>query len=427
MSPVDWSQLSAADEATLLSSPAIMFVAGVELLNPDLTVAQDLSDYLETENADIEWQAGDGNSVHRDCSITLTTELSWGTALLRIYRVHTDLISGISARCNRGVFCPQTPAVVLDTIVRDATGTDAYEWPVTGQDRTSLLDTEPGFTVFYPPGTRYTDAMASAATSAGVPAGTYLVDGSRTDTIPDPGLVWALVPSTSGSDSSGPDSGLIPTDPDLATTDTAGNGDTVTWRQIINELSAPIAYRNVYADDNGYLRSEPYIAPAARAPRRFAIEVADEYAPVSPGRALTHDLWRSANKWTAIWTNMPDDESGNAQIATPDNGGIVTVTNDANGPASYTGRGNRWVPRTLQLTAATPDDVIVQAEAIAAFDQRDVSTMTVNLSPFPAGHFDVLSWIDSLVAQRGLSPRVQLQSWVEPLDSGDMQLTVQFV
>src|SRR3954469_18340742 len=106
----DWDDISDAHERNLILSPSPTVWIGAELLNPDLTVAEDITDDLKI-TGDVHWQFD--ATVHRDASFTVARELDWGNALVRLSYSMLDPVTGFAARRYIGAFSTQTPDQVL--------------------------------------------------------------------------------------------------------------------------------------------------------------------------------------------------------------------------------------------------------------------------------------------------------------------------
>ena len=141
------SSLTTAQVMSLLTGPALQTSAGLELLNPDLTLNADISNDLVSGTVDRAMAA----TVHGTCKLDISQALQWGTALVRPYMTLTG--SGVSARFNMGVFSLATPELV----VSETPQTYACQ----GYDRLYLLGREVGDTYPVAAGTGYLDAVRS--------------------------------------------------------------------------------------------------------------------------------------------------------------------------------------------------------------------------------------------------------------------------
>jgi hypothetical protein len=361
--------------------------------------------------------------IHRDVSISLamSSELSWGTALLRIYRTVTDLASGLSARKNRGVFTlTQAPRPLGSQVFNPASRLwDQYVYSATGQDRLSRLDREVGYSYVQPmvdgaTPVSFGQAVANVYAACGITG--FLIDSSRANQALPRDMAWPLVPADDGS--STPLG--APTDPQLIPV--AGSGAT-TWLDILNDLNKLVTYEPVWADEDGYLRHTPYRDPATvAASDTFDADAAGNI--IDPDRTITRDLYGAPNRWIGIWQNMPDDGAGNPQTPTVANGGVYIATNQSTGPSSIDALGGVPAglrPKQYPVTAATADDVAAQIEAQKAADMRVVTQISCSTLPYvAAGHFTRLTWRDSgLPADLAPSVQVRAAEWTENFDASN--------
>lgn len=426
MAPIDWDTLTPGQVAVLQTTPSFRVEVGAELLAFDLTVVEDLTPAVDQTQGDIEW---DGTAlVHRDCSLTIAAELDWGNALVRIHRTVTDRISGLSARRYRGVFCLTAPDKPLGSLIRNAqssiVGQRAYT--VTGQDRTYLLDRSPGYSyvVAAIDGSSHPvtvlAALAQVYSDAGMPAGTWLIDSSAAASVIPRTMTWPLV--STGDDTSSTDVTSFSPDPAIAAA--AGSGGAATWRTIINDLHSLIAYRAVWADHHGMLRSTPYADPAARPVDQILDTTAAGAALVGMDRTVTRDVWATPNRWIFIWSNMPTDASGNEQTPTTGNGGVIVIDNITDGPASQIARNGLVWPVQYELTAATATDLATQAAVKVAADKRTVTTYAITVRPSLVNldHFTVCSYVDD-----GATTKTQVTKWAEQFDNTPTSVTLESV
>lgn len=413
MTAPDWSTLTPAQLATLTRSPLATIDLGVELLNFDLTVNSDITAYADVSAGDVQWTGS--ALVHRDIAVNLSLELAWGIALIRVYRVVTDTVTGLSARCNRGVFCLTSPEHDLGQTVTAADGTQQSIYSVTGQDRTYLLDRQPGYSVYIPIPCTVASALDQLYTAAGVPG--YLVDSSSSTASLGAALTWPMIPASTAASTDGTQTG----DPQIAAN--GGESSGATWRQMINDVHAQVSYRAVWADENGLLRSTPYASPET-APISGVLDANDPVTSiVGMDRKVTRDVWGIPNRWIFTWSNMP---AGTAP--TLSDGGVYIVDNVGDGPSSQSARNGLVYSQTISLTAVDTTSFITQGDTRVAADKRTVTTYVLKLAPAALvmlGHFTVLSLADSDAG--GVPVRVQCAAWTEHFDGSDIDVTLETV
>lgn len=430
MSVLGWADLTVDQRRLLTRGPALQFDVGAEVLNADLTVAEDISSAIDNTTGDVHWLGS--ARIHRDVQVTLAlgTELPWGATLLRTYRTVTDLASGLSARRDRGVFVLTAAPRPLGTRVFNPASRlfDQYAYTTTGPDRLYQLDREVGYSYVQPmldgasnPVT-VQQAIRNVYTACGITG--FLIDGSRATTVLTQDMAWPLVPS---SDSSSTPLGA-PTNPQLLAP--AGGAGATTWLDILNDLNRQITYQPTYCDDSGYLRHAPYLDPQTVAP----VDEFNADAPgniIAPDRTVTRDPWGVPNQWIGIWGNMPDS-AGVPQTPTTSNGGVYVVQNDDTGPSSIDALGGVPAglrPKQYSVQAATADDVIAQIQAQKAADMRTVTTITLQTTPYvAASHFDVFTYLDpGLPADIGPQVQVRATEWTEHFDGSNTEWILETV
>lgn len=352
----------------LLLADSLEVSGGCELLNPDLMLVEDISDDLAACTVERQMLA----TQHGTVTLALSRELAWGTALVRPYTVLTS--GGVTARFNLGVFSLATP--------QRKVGTSLPLFDVTGYDRLYLLDRPVGDSYTVPAGTSYLTAVRNAITAAGLTG--VLLDGTSTATLPT-ARVWPLVPEQ-------------------------GEPGTTTWLNIVNDLLAAAGYRGVYADQDGLFRSEPYVAPSARAPE-WTFRASGLLADVGQDRTLTRDTWAVPNRWVFINRTL----AGDPPPAPATGAGIYTV-NDLTSPLTgQAARGLVW-PKVVTLEAADQAALVVQGDRIVSDDLRVTGLLEFETSPMPlAGHADVATLVDHELG----SVKVTARSWRQDVTGGD--------
>lgn len=350
--------------SSLLSS------AGCDLLRYDLTPIGNLDADLLGGKVVREMNA----TVHGSCSLQFTRELDWATVLARPWMaLHDPVNPGSFVRWNLGVFALTTPKKTL--------GYNQVTFDVTGYDRLYLLDRQVGNTYSVKAGVRYLTAVRSAITAAGL-TGVLLDSSDATKTLPK-SMTWPLVSE-------------YDTDPENGQSDTSDLAGPSTWLNVVNDLLEAIGYSPLWCDENGYFRSEPNLAPAARA-TDWTFDVPGATNILADDRSITADDWNLPNKWIFV-------RQGLETQPTTANGGIWIYT-DA---ASVARRGGLVWPKQVQLQAADFASLQRQGRAIIAADQAGTS-VEVESSPFPpAGHRDVYRVVDP---EMGGDFRVSAYRW----------------
>ncbi len=362
-----------AAELAILTAPAVEVSAGCDLLNPDLSFREDISDYLV--DGSVEWSLY--ASIHRTCDLALTRTLRWGVDYVRPYMILTA--NGASARFNAGVFLLTTPERRVGEVPETV---DAQ-----GYDRLSELIDELGQDYTITAGTTYRQALLDVFALAEVTG--VLIEGSAADETLPQAKSYPLI-------------GERVADPDQTDSPT-------TFLRVINDLLRQIRFRSLWCDENGVYRCQEYQAPSSR-PDEFEFNADDTLAGiVGEDRSVLEDSWKVPNRWTFRWTNPPDGTLLADQS--------TVIVNQSDGPLSVDGRG-RTKRVTIDYEAASRAKFLSLATDRVASDRAVSRRVELNTGPLPvAGHADIVKIIDSAA---GLSGKAQAVSWSLPLDGADM-------
>jgi hypothetical protein len=383
---VDWASLTADQVQSLVSSPMREVRAGLDLLDFDLTFAEDISDSLLLNGAQVQWNGY--ATVHRGCSLSLTRSIDWAHQLIRPWMTLTDNVTGLSAKRYVGVFTLAKPTKPL--------GSSPVVYQVTGQDRMALLTTGVGYSYVVSAGMGVLDAVRQVFTDAGLTG--VLIDGTASAAIVPVDMVWPWIPVTDPAGTTGEQP---------ARPDDGGSGDTadvLSWLRIVNDLLNLVAYRGVWCDEAGFFRCVPYINPSDRS-ESFTFTKA---SPLGLSRELSIPL-PQFNAWTFVNSTLPDVDGVPAVPTEGD--GIYTVPNDT---------GERDQPTLVTFAAADQPTLVALGDARVAADRRVTTTATVETGPFPqASHFDVFTWIDSDLDEGAW--KVEATAWEMPLNGDQMR------
>lgn len=410
MAAPDWSTLTVDQQTTLLTARFLDIVSGCELLGFDLTVQTDISSEFVPAGGSVQWT---GNAtIHRGCTCTLKRRLSWGIDQIRIYRTWTDPVSGISARANRGVFIVNSPGQDL--------GSDSPSYAVTGQDRMAFLTRQVGYSYVIAAGTNVLAALAQVFIDAGLPA-SALIDGSRADATVPTDMVYPLIPVSDASSASAAvavvaDSGITASD----------SSSPATWVQIINDLIGLVAYRGVWADENGKYRCGPYANPASRTPTGIFTankETGTGAIRIRVARSVQRVV-NVFNKW--IFTNSTLPDVAGVPAVPTEGAGIYTVENDTDGPSSIDAMHGLVSPTQISYAAADQAALEAMGDARVASDKRTVVTGSLSAVSYPPiSHYDVFTLNDTALDEGTCTAEVT--QWSDPLDSGSIALQWQKV
>jgi hypothetical protein len=331
--------LTKAQVTAILVSPAISVSSGLEIIDPNTLVAKlDLSDKLLGGNVRRDNYA----KLHGSCLLNLTERSDFtASTLFRPYMTIGDKETGLEARFNLGAYYLTNPTAPLHG------GSVAAE----GFDVLLAMHDLVGDTYSRAAGNNYIGAVKGILASRGL---TATIETSE-KTLPTT-RVWAM-------------------------------DDEVTWLDICNDLLAAAGYRNLWSDENGRIRADPFRRANERSPE-WTYNPDDVKTIVGVDRFLTSDTFQAPNRWIFI----RDNPSGGATVA--DNG-IYEYENETSGPTSSSELG-RTVTRTVRLEAASQADLETQAAAIIEQDSDPDAVLELSTGPNPLHwHFDVVEYIDA--------------------------------
>ena len=196
-----------------------------------------------------------------------------------------------------------------------------------------------------------------------------LVDGTQQVAVLDGPMVWALTASSS-----------------------------TRWLDIINDLLAAVGYRELWVDQDGNFRTEPYQDPKTL-PSEWTFDLADEKTNlVGDERTLDEDVWSAPNWWRFIRRGM--------SVAPVEGDGVYTVQNPTRGPSSQASIG-RVRRKVVELDAVDQASLVAQGDQIVIEDTAVARTVTLSVDPLPiAGHLDVVTYKDGSVAVKA-----EVTSW----------------
>lgn len=374
-------------EVALLHADNVEVSAGLEVLRPDLTVREDISDDLVGGTV----TRGLLNTIHGTCSLSITRELVWGNDLVR--PTMTLTAGDLSARFPLGVYCLTTPERRF--------GEEPMTFEVQGQDRLYWLNRPTGRDWFANAGVTYRQALLDTFVAAGVTG--VLIEGAAANSVLPKLKSWPRVRDNQS-------------DPDQTTT-------SVTWLRVVNDLLQAINFRAVWCDENGLYRCEAYRAPKDQ-PVRFTFSDRDIVGPdarmlqtiLGEDRRVIADVWGVPNKWVAIANNPPD-----GVVPTEANGLIQVRENLYDGPTAQINRSPaEWVA-DLSYDAADATALAGLIDRRVASDLAVTTRYEVTVGPFPAaGHADVYRYVDSAA---GVDRRVQLMGYDIDLTGEDTRMT----
>lgn len=349
--------------ALIKTNPSMLIGAGLDLLDRNLTVVADLSNDLQ----DGEVSRSNYATLHGSFSFTLTTQLSWGSAIVRPYM----LVGGegmTTQRFNLGAYFTNTPDHV--------TGTDPTVYSVQGYDLLDALNSPVGDSYAVQAGVEYLTAIETILINQGYSR--YTIDSARAGTLLPESRGWAI-------------------------------SENVTWLSIVNDLLAAIGYRGIYSDWDGQLVCVPYIAPEVRQVE-WGYDDGEYTSELGPQQTVKHDFYATPNRWVAVRTNMPEGTSPS------DSDGIAIYQNDSDGETSVEGRG-RVITKRIDVEAADQDALTTALMQQVASDKTVSTSIDAETTPNPLHwHFDVLA----VNTQELGTLKVRENSWKLPLNGAMM-------
>lgn len=354
----------------LLTAPNALYTAGLELLDLNNQVVEDITDSLVVEGSEVEYHYD--ADVHRTCQINITRKLAWGRDRVRPYIVVSA--GSVVQRFDLGIFTLVTP--------KSNRGEKPQTWAVAGYDLMQLLLDGPGDTWVVDFGTSFLGAIREVVASAGLNS-TVFLSGDRAASTSEKPYVW------------------IPTDQ-----------TPVRWLDIINDLLHEIGYAPMWADGTGALRSGPLVDPKSQPPL-WVFDVTNQTIDLAAlARSVNGDMWAAYNWWRFIRSDM--------DTSPVEGDGIYTYVNQSDGPSSVDqlGRYRRKDPQTLQVVDQAA--LVAQGDAIVAADRQVTATVELSVDPLPiAGHQDVAQLIDGDATEDGqerTSLLCLVQQWTVTLD-----------
>jgi hypothetical protein len=356
--------LTVTQVMNLLTADHISVSAGLELLDTSNRVVSDLSDSFTGGSVERDCYA----AVHGSCRIGLQVPLAWGKDRVRPYMTITDGV--VTARFNLGVYVLTTP--------QSKRGDDPATYETQGYDLLHLLG--PSNTYVVAAGTTYLTAVRSVVTASGIGSDVHL-DGTRQSTTLPEAMVWSLP-------------------------------EKVSYLRIINDLLAAIGYNEVWADENGDLRSEPFQAVTTRA-SEWTLDTTDLGTNiVHDERTVTEDVWAPPNWWRFVRKNMATQPT--------EGSGLYTVQNLNDGPTSQTNLG-RVVRKPVQyLDVADQTALVAQGDRIVAEDRQITREVQLTIDPLPLmWHRDCMTFIDNAMPEKLVAT-----SWALNLDGSPGRLVL---
>lgn len=351
----------------IVNEPSIQLRGGLEIVDINLTVVEDISDDLAGGNVERSSYA----TMHGSGRFRITRRLDWGGDLIRPYLIMSG--GGLSARFNLGVYHPTTPDWPLEE------NPPTYE--VEGYDILLRLNQPVGDAFSIAAGQPYLATVEEILIARGYTA--YVIDQTAAGTLSPSTRAWIFDEQT-------------------------------TWLSIVNDLLGSIGYAGVWSDWDGRLRIEQYQSPIERG-HEWIYTDDPETTLLGPDRSVGYDYFSAPNRWVIYQSNVIEG-------ATPVEGnGIYTYINESRGDTSVQARRGLVITKTVGVDVADHASLIVRAQEIIDADMTIPTYYDVNLpSPNPLHwHFDRMILQDQSTVPIA---DVLCTQWSMPLppDQGDM-------
>lgn len=369
------SGFTAAQVTAALTGPALTVGYGLDLLNADGTWT-DISADCAGGEVDRDATA----DIHGTCKLQVSRKLAWGSAQVRPrMRVTSSGIGPVTFYL--GVYLLTTPTNDVDATPQT--------YAVTGYDRLWWLSQQIGDSYTVAAGTGVLAAVRAVIAASGAP-GQVLLDGTASGATLAADMAWPLTTYQSP-----------------------------TYLQVANDLLASIGYRNLWVDENGNFRADPYLLPAQRAVEWTHDVTNQATCLVGVDRTETYDLFDVPNWWRFIRRDLAV-----APTQTDGSDGLYQVVDQAGGPNSINTIGATKKSVTY-VDATDPLTLVTVGNQQVATDKATTHTITVSLAPFPAAwHEDIYRYVDPAL---GGTVKVLSAKWSLALDGSDGTATWQVV
>lgn len=358
-----------ADQVTAIIQDAegVTLRGGMEIVDLDLAVIEDISDFLGGGTVERQSYA----DLHGSLTFKLNQPLDWGADMVRPYIVMGDGIN--EARFNLGVYMPNTPAHPLDE--------DLPTYDVTGYDILLRLRQKVGDAYGIAAGTNYLAEIEQIIQGQGFTQ--YVIDPTAAATVSPTSRAW-------------------PFDGEL------------TWLGLVNDMLASIGYQGVYSDWDGKIRCQAYQIPIERTPEWYYSDDTTT-TMLSRERAIEYDYFEAPNRWVVYRSNLAED------TAPTEGAGMYTYTNESTGKTSVQARNGLVQTRVESRDVADQAALVAETLKLVSADMEIPTLIPIQVAPNPLHwHFDRLFLTDA-----GSMPAadVMCTRWTIPIppDTGDMQ------
>lgn len=342
---------TASDDAVteiLTTAPVVALAAGCDLLNSDLTVAADLSPWLDVSGSSV--SSNVAAAIHRTCNLTFDMSAPLPVEpMVRPYIKLTNTDTGASVRYNLGVYLLASPSP--DNTYLPATS--SFE----GYDLLQVLNQPIGDSISVDQGDDLVAAAAAIIGEAWEPAFvnyTYL-DPNNPPLAGQP-YTWAI-----GSDT-----------------------DSTTYLSVVNTILSAAGFLPVWVDWNGYFQLTPYDNPGTEPPV-WAFDYTNSQTNLDEARTSSLDLFDVPNWWRFIQNNL---------TSAPEEG-VTQFTYEDDISSTGVGARGRLVRKVVYSDAA--DYPTLVTSAVQQIETDLLPAEQYNLTGFPnptLWHRDIVTYSD---------------------------------
>lgn len=359
----DRTSLTEAEVVALIEAEALVVDYGVELLDSNDDVIEDISD--DVVGGVVRWDIF--SAIHSTATFEIERDINWYNQRLKPYVTLND--GTTSARFDLGVFLPTTPQRVSGEPV--LVSVDCY-------DKLVILNNPIGRLFIGRSGAKVLKVVRDLIEEAG--EDNISLDQSFADIELPFDLVWL--------------------------TDNKN-----THLSIINYLLRLIGYRELWVDEAGIYHAEPHELLDDRT-------VEWTYSTTSPTTTVVDDgsekkdFFNIPNKFIFINDDIRLD------VPSIENG-LYVVVNEADGQTSIASRG-RTISRIYRIKAANQTALRLQGDRIVELEQMELNTVLLNVGVNPLHqHYDVVALTEDAL---DIDNNYVVKSWNLVLGNADMSL-----
>lgn len=345
---------------------------GVELIDMDLNILGDVSDYFSAGTIARQNFA----NIHSIATLSMDQALDWGNTIVRPYMTMTGPVSSVATTLTTMRF--YQGAYFVDSPEEDMAQVPST-FDVTGYDILSILDDSIGDDYSIDKGEGYLTRVEAILQGVGVTR--YVIDQDATAS--------------------------VLTSPKVYTLD-----EDPTWLQVVNDLLAGVGYQGIWTDQNGVFHCGVYRTPTDRAPE-WLLTADVSNTLLTQRRKRSRDYYAAPNRWVFYQSNLTETQP-------VDGNGRYEYTNETVGETSVEARGGRTITKPpVGVDVADHAALLAYAQRVIDADMQIPTKISQETAPFPlAWHMDKYAVSDPTL---GAAINVLGMSWTLNLDGSDMQ------